>query len=249
MTSERGINCEVFRKTEERCCLNQKLGLLVCTLATVASTASLTGCTTDGAGQHSAVSSASTNAVSAFQNTEANLTTAQQNGTLTSQSSLVVMYPTVLDALQIGIGDTGTSARDLHIGQVKKFNNNYIVAYTYNKGSNTYISISNITKMGNAYTAELNGVPETGKPIDSKLLLSSIRVQTNDWSAFAGFVKNPSVSAVRLIFKNHVEVSKLSADDRLFIAASYGAVPLDLHEIDLLDSKMNIIKRITPSKN
>lgn len=121
----------------------------------------------------------------------------------------------------------------------------YIIAYTYDRGSNTYINISNVTKTGNDYTAEPNGIPETGKRIDPSPLLSSIRVQTKEWSAFAGFVKNPSVSAVRLIFSYHVEVSKLSADDRLFVAASYGSMPLDLREIDLLDSKMNITKRIT----
>lgn len=103
----------------------KKLGLLVCTVVTVASTASLTGCTNDEVGQHSAGSNTSTNAVSAFRNAQGNLTTAQKNGTLTSQTSFVAMYPTMLDALQVGMGDTGTSAISLQIGRVKQFNDIY----------------------------------------------------------------------------------------------------------------------------
>lgn len=204
------------------------------------------------AGQHSAVvNNTSANAVSSFTNALGNLAEAEKNGTLTSQTSIASLYPTMTDALHAGLSDTGTTSQSLQIGRVKQFQENYIVAYTYKRvNSNTkYINISNVAKAGNDYTAEPNGIPGTGKGVDPTLSLSSIQVKTKDWSAFAGFVNDSNVSAVRLVFSDHTEVSKLSSDDRLFLATSYGSTPLDLQEIDLLGSKMNTIKRIVVGKN
>ncbi|QSO54300.1 hypothetical protein JZ785_11330 [Alicyclobacillus curvatus] len=227
--------------------VSKKFGWLVGTLVTLISTASLTGCTRNESVQQSKVNKELVNSIVGFENALGNLATAQQNGTFTSQTSSIALYPTMTDALHVGLSDAGTTSQSLLIGQVKQFHNNYIVAYTYERvnSNKKYINISRITKLGNDYTAEPNGIPGTGRRVDETLSLSSIQVKMTDWSAFAGFVNDPNVSAVRLIYSDHTVVSKLSSSDRLFLASSYGSTHLDLQEIDLLNAKMNTIKRIT----
>lgn len=147
----------------------------------------------------------------------------------------------------------GIEARSLFVGQVKKFNNVYIIGYTYESNGQKYINVTALQYVNGKYVSTSNSMGGIVTKVESLNNLYSFtqrgdQIKTSKttihWDATLGLVFDKHVAAVQLVFSDHVSISQLSPQDRMFMDVTINPKFSVVQEIDFLNSNMEVIKRV-----
>lgn len=176
-----------------------------------------------------------------------------KSGLVTESSSEQSLSGTsISDVLVKELKQNGIQSHSLSIGQIHQFNNVYIVGYTYEQHGNKQINVSALRRVDGKYISTSHSLDLLTKvvPLDGLYSFNQnggdIKTSqtTTHWYATFGLVFDKHVAAVKLVFSDHVSVSRLSSKDRMYMDATIDPKFSVIQEIDFLNSNMKVIRRV-----